>query len=96
MHGGVVRGRQQSIASHVNPDVITMIIAEKIEARFGKTRTVTRDKEHVFLGMNVRYTDELTAVVVTMKEEYLREAISDSGMDIVREAATPARRASLK
>ena len=48
--------------------------------------TVTRDKEHVFLGMNVRYTEERTTVI-TMKE-YLRKAISDSGLNVVKEAAT--------
>ena len=74
--------------SHENPDVVTMII-EKIESRFGKM-TFTGGKEHVFLGMNVRYTEERTAVI-TMKE-YLREAIEDLGLNITREAATPARR----
>ena len=72
--------------SHVNPDVVTMII-EKIEERFGKM-TVTRGREHVFLGMNIRYTEDRTAVV-TMKS-YLIEAIEESGMNINRTAATPA------
>jgi YHS domain-containing protein len=40
--------------------------------------TVTRGKEHVFLGMNIRYTDKGTAVI-TMKE-YLKETIRESGM----------------
>ena len=74
--------------SHVNPDVVTMII-EKIEERFGKM-TVTRGKEHVFLGMNIKYKDDRTAVV-TMKS-YLKEAIEESGMNINRTAATPARK----
>jgi hypothetical protein len=50
--------------------------------------TITRGKEHVFLGMNIRYTAERTAVV-TMKQ-YLVEALTECGMDITREAATPA------
>ncbi len=74
--------------SHVNPDVVTMII-EKIEERFGKM-TVTRGKEHVFLGMNIKYKDDRTAVV-TMKS-YLKEAIEESEMNINQTAATPARK----
>jgi hypothetical protein len=50
-----------------DPKVVTMII-EKIEERFGKM-TVVRGKEHVFLGMNIRYTDEGTAVIV-MKDYF--------------------------
>jgi len=91
-----IDGKQCTIAwyvddnkvSHVDPGVVTMII-EKIEERFGKM-TVTRGKEHTFLGMKIRYTDVGTAVV-TMKE-YLKEAIQESGMDITRVAATPARK----
>ena len=52
--------------------------------------TVTRGKEHVFLGMNIRYTNERTAVI-TMKE-YLKEAIIESGLEIMRFVATPARK----
>jgi hypothetical protein len=72
--------------SHINPDVVTMIIG-KIEEQFGKM-TVTRGKEHVFLGMNIRYTENKTATI-TMKE-YLRESIDESELNITREAATPA------
>ena len=63
------------------------MIIEKIEERFGKM-TVTRGKEHVFLGMNIKYKDDRTAVV-TMKS-YLKEAIEESGMSIDRTVATPA------
>ena len=72
--------------SHVNPDVVTMIIG-KIEDQIGKM-TVTRGKEHVlFLGMNIRYTENRTAII-TMKE-YLKESIEESELNITREAATP-------
>ena len=43
-----------------------------------------------FLGMNIRYTEQDTAVI-TMKE-YLRELLVESNLNIVREAATPATR----
>jgi hypothetical protein len=46
--------------------------------------------EHVFLGMQIKYTGEGTAVI-TMKE-YLKEALVESGMNITRSAATPALR----
>jgi hypothetical protein len=52
--------------------------------------TVTRGKEHVFLGMKIRYTDKRTAVV-TMNQ-YLEEAITECGLDIASTAVTPARR----
>jgi hypothetical protein len=72
----------------VDPKVVTDVI-NLIESKFDKM-TVTRGKEHVFLGMNIRYTEEGTAVV-TMKE-YLKEAIQESKMDISRTATTPARK----
>ena len=91
-----IEGKQCTIAwyvddnkiSHENPEVVTMII-EKLEERFGKM-TVTRGKEHVFLGMNITYTDNKTAVI-SMKS-YLQEAIDECEMEIKREATTPARR----
>ena len=72
--------------SHVNPDVVTMIIG-KIEERFD-TMTVMRGREHIFLGMHIKYTDQGTAEI-SMKE-YLKEAILESGMGIKRTTATPA------
>lgn len=91
-----IKGKQCTIAwyvgdnkiSHVDPEVVTMVI-EKMEQRFDKM-TVTRGKEHVFLGMNIRYTDKNTAVI-TMRD-YLLESIEESGMDIERESATPAKK----
>jgi hypothetical protein len=74
--------------SHVNPNVVTDII-NKLEKRFDKM-TVTRGKEHVFLGMNIKYTKQHTAII-TMKN-YLAEAITESGLNITKRVATPARK----
>ncbi|KAI2509413.1 Reverse transcriptase (RNA-dependent DNA polymerase) [Fragilaria crotonensis] len=90
----LIDGKQCTVAwyvddmkiSHVDPDVVTDII-HKIEGRFDKM-TVTRGREHVFLGMKIRYTDEKTAII-TMKD-YLSEAIAESGLVISRPASTPA------
>jgi hypothetical protein len=65
----IIDGSQCTIAwyvddtkiSHVNPDVVTKII-ETLETHFGKM-TVTRGREHVFLGMKIVYTDEKTAKI---------------------------------
>jgi hypothetical protein len=75
--------------SHVNPNIVTMII-EKMEQQFGKM-TVTRGDEHIFLGMHIKYDKRAKTATITMKE-YLKEAIDESGMDIQRVAATPARK----
>jgi hypothetical protein len=56
--------------SHVNPEVVTRVI-DSLEEKFGKM-SVTRGREHNFLGMNIVYTDEQTAKL-TMKQ-YLRES----------------------
>jgi len=58
--------------SHVDAKVVASVV-EKIEERFGKM-TVTRGKEHVFLGMNIRFNDDGTASV--RMKEYVQEAIS--------------------
>jgi hypothetical protein len=58
--------------SHANPAVVSSII-EKIEERFGKM-TVTRGKQHTFLGMNFTFNDNET-VTIAMKE-YLSESIT--------------------
>ena len=73
--------------SHVDPDVVTRIIAQ-LEEHFD-TMTVTRGTEHVFLGMNIRYDRSKRTAVISMKE-YLREAIAESEMEITRTASTPA------
>jgi hypothetical protein len=74
--------------SHEDPEVVTTII-KRIEERFGKM-TVTRGKEHVFLGMNITFNDDGTASI--KMKDYLKEAIADFGEDIVKSAATPAKR----
>jgi hypothetical protein len=51
--------------SHINPDVVSSII-QKIEERFGKM-TVTRGKQHTFLGMDFLFNNN-EAVTITMKK----------------------------
>jgi hypothetical protein len=74
--------------SHVDTRVVTELI-ERIEDKFGKM-TVTRGKEHTFLGMKFVFTDD--GNVQIMMKEYLMEAIEESGMKIERTAATPAKK----
>jgi hypothetical protein len=85
-HHRMVRRRQQNI--HADPKVNNETI-KIIERRFGKM-TVTRGKKHVFLGMHVTYNDNGSAPI-NMKD-YLIEAIADFSEDIVKSAATPAKR----
>jgi hypothetical protein len=92
----MIDGKQCTIAwfvddnkiSHVDSKVVSHVI-EKIEERFGKM-TVTRGKEHVFLGMDISFHDDGT-VNIKMKD-YIKEAITDFEDDISRTAATPARK----
>jgi Reverse transcriptase (RNA-dependent DNA polymerase) len=92
----MIEGSQCTIAwyvddtkiSHVNPDVVTKVI-ETLEGHFGRM-TVTRGREHVFLGMKIKYNENQTATI-TMKQ-YLEEALAECNMDINYEAATPAKR----
>jgi len=74
--------------SHEDPRVVSMII-DCLEEYFGKV-TVTRGKEHVFLGMKIRFTMSQT-VVLSMKN-YLEEAIKECGMNIMLKATTLAKR----
>jgi hypothetical protein len=74
--------------SHVDYDVVTDII-NKIEKRFGKM-TVTRGKEHVFLGMHIVYLVNGTARI--RMREYIKEAIVDFGEVLKGSATSPARR----
>jgi hypothetical protein len=74
--------------SHVSSHIVTKII-ERIEARFGKM-TVTRGRKHTFLGMKFVFTND-GKVQITM-EDYLTEAIEESGMTIERTVATPAKK----
>jgi hypothetical protein len=92
----MINGKQSTIAwyvddnkiSHEDPKVNSETV-RIIEETFGKM-TVTRGKKHVFLGMNVTYNDNGSATI-NMKD-YLKEAIADFGEDIVKSAATPAKR----
>ena len=47
--------------SHVNPALVTTII-KTIESKFGKM-TVSRGKEHEFLGMDIKYNGDGTASI---------------------------------
>ncbi|KAI2506284.1 Reverse transcriptase (RNA-dependent DNA polymerase) [Fragilaria crotonensis] len=78
--------------SHADPAVVTSVI-EKLEAKFGKMKT-TRGKEHTFLGMKIKYTDEGTAAITMI--DYLQEAIVESGLDVTKTAVTPARKELLE
>jgi hypothetical protein len=63
-----IDGKQCSIAwyieetkiSHVDPKVVTMIIA-KIKAVFDKL-TITQGKEHTFLGMYVKFVGDMALI----------------------------------
>ena len=93
----VINGKQCTIAwyvddtkiSHVDDAVVSEIIGQ-IEERFGKM-TVTRGDEHVFLGMRIRYV-KTNGTAEIMMREYLEEAIAESGLEITRTAASPAKR----
>jgi len=74
--------------SHVNCNVVTDII-NLLELEFGKM-SVTRGKEHTFLGMVVTYNDNRTASI-NMKG-YLQEAIAEFGEDCTKHATTPAKK----
>ncbi|GAX15524.1 hypothetical protein FisN_6Hu141 [Fistulifera solaris] len=90
-----INGKQCTIAwyvddmkvSHVDPEVVTQVIKD-IEAKFGKM-SITRGKKHKFLGMDISLNSNRT-VEIQMKD-YLQESIDESGLDITREATTPAR-----
>jgi hypothetical protein len=74
--------------SHVNEAVVTNVI-KQIEAKFGKM-TVTRGKQHVFLGMKLTLNDNAT-VKIEMNE-YVKEAIVDFGENVTKPASTPAKK----
>ena len=92
----MINGKQYTIAwyvddtkiSHVDQKVVSHII-EQLEERFGEM-TVKRGSDHVFLGMNIAYKSNGTAEIIM--REYLEEFNAESGLDVSRQAATPARR----
>jgi hypothetical protein len=89
----MVDGKQRTVddlkISHImNPKVVTDMISE-LESHFGKM-TVTRGREHVYLGMSIKYMKN--GIVKVHMKEYLLEPIEESELDITRTAATPARK----
>jgi hypothetical protein len=70
-----------------DPKVVSGII-EKLESAFRKM-SITRGSEHVFLGMHIKYNKLEQTAKITMRD-YLKEAISKSGLVIAKAAATPA------
>jgi hypothetical protein len=73
-----------NIVSHVDPDVVSNVIA-KIQEPFGKM-TVTRGKNHTFLGKDFIFHPDET-VSIDMKR-YIVKAISDSNLTITHQAST--------
>lgn len=71
--------------SHINPNVVTNIV-DTLEKRFGKM-TVTRGKEHKFLGMNIKYLNDGTATI--HMPSYIQEAVVDSGLEISGSPPSP-------
>ena len=92
----LVNGKQCTIVwyvddtkiSHASEKTVSTII-ELIEKRFGKM-TVTRGKEHVFLGMDIEFCNDGTASI--KMKGYIKEAIAEFRGDISRTAATPAKK----
>lgn len=71
-----------------DPDVVSDII-EKIERKFGKM-SVSRGRKHEFLGMKIELREDRT-VSIDMKD-YVKKAIQEFPVDIVKNASTPANR----
>jgi hypothetical protein len=72
--------------SHVSEAVVSRVIGQ-IEAAFGPM-TVTRGRNHVFLGMEIKFLDEgKLSIGMT---EYVKDAIEDFQDDVSRSAVTPA------
>ena len=64
-------------------------VIKRIEDHFGKMK-MTEGPAHVFLGMKIDFLEDRT-VQIDMRH-HLKEAIEDSGLDIQRKAASPARK----
>ena len=92
----MINGKQCTIAwyvdntntSHIDHKVVSHVIAQ-LEERFGEI-AVKRGPEHVFLGMKIVYKGNGTAEI--MMREYPKESIAESGLEVSRHAATPAKR----
>jgi hypothetical protein len=72
----------------VDHNVVSHVI-EKIEERF-REMTVTRGKEHIFLGMNLSFHKDGTASI--RMKDYIKEAIAYFGESSTRSATTPAKK----
>ena len=70
--------------SHVDPNVVTDILS-KMEDKFPGL-TITRGKEHDFLGMHIRYTEDKK--VALNLNHHILEAIEMFGEDLGSEVAT--------
>jgi hypothetical protein len=73
--------------SHMDSKVVSHMV-EKIEVKFGKM-TITREKRHAFLGMDIAFHANGTASINI--KEYIKEATLEFGKDITRSATTPAK-----
>ena len=73
--------------SHKDPKVVDWVI-EHLEKKFDKM-TVTRGREHNFVGMDIVLRDD-GKFEVTMKE-YLNESVEAFGENITKSARTPAK-----
>jgi hypothetical protein len=71
--------------SHVNPAVVTNVIST-LEKQFGKM-AVTRGRTHKFLGMQIKYLGDGTVTI--HMPSYIREAITESGLDVTKSAPSP-------
>lgn len=90
----LIKGKQCTVGwyvddtkiSHEDPAVVTEIV-EAIEANFGKM-TVTRGKNHTFLGMDISFNGNGTVTIAMAS--YIKDAIADFGEDVSSPASTPA------
>ena len=90
----VINGKQCTICwyvddlkiSHVDLRVVNNIIT-KIEERYGKM-TVTRGNKHVYVGMDIEYTQNGEAKICM--KDYINEAIEAFPEDCTKLAKTPA------
>jgi Reverse transcriptase (RNA-dependent DNA polymerase). len=74
--------------SHKDPAIVTQVI-ETIKGKLGKMK-VLRGKKHEFLGMKISLRGDGT-VSIDMKD-YVKKAIQEFLVDIVKNVATPANR----
>ena len=77
-----------NLASHMDDEVLSDWI-KQIEIHTGKM-TVTRGREHVFLGMIIKFNENGTANI-GMKD-HVQEAVDDFTEDLKRKVSTPAKK----